>query len=307
MAIAAFFIHYKCLVPSPGGHAHMTAFQKIKTLYKERGAKGVSRFLYQRYLGREPHAYRVIEGFPIYSRLLKDKHGLEIGGPSQVFSTEIPIYAILGNLDGCNFSTFTTWEGCLSDGGSFRYSPHAEPGRQFIREATDLHGIESESYDFVLASHVLEHCANPLAALTEWLRVLRPQGEILLILPDRRFTFDHRRRVTTFDHILEDFRAEVGEDDMTHFQEIIELHDLDMDNKISGQNLSADDFRARSVKNETNRCFHQHVFDFPLLEQIFEYFKIAALDMTFAEPYHQIILGRKSSPTSASEISEEGC
>ena len=122
----------------------------------------------------------------------------------------------------------------------------------------------------------------------------------------RRFTFDHRRSVTTFDHILEDFRVKVGEDDMTHFKEIIELHDLDMDNQISGQNLSADDFRARSAENGANRCFHQHVFDFPLLEQIFEYFKIAVLDMTFAEPYHQIILGRKTSPTHASEMNEEG-
>ncbi len=46
-----------------------------------------------------------------------------------------------------------------------------EPGIQYVRDATDLHGIPDEKYDFVVASHALEHIANPLRAVSEWTRV----------------------------------------------------------------------------------------------------------------------------------------
>ncbi|PYL73305.1 MAG: hypothetical protein DMF22_01865 [Verrucomicrobia bacterium] len=36
--------------------------------------------------------------------------------------------------------------------------------------------IPSGKYDFLLASHCLEHMANPLCAFQEWLRVLKKKG-----------------------------------------------------------------------------------------------------------------------------------
>lgn len=38
----------------------------------------------------------------------KDKYGLEIGGPSNLFSKDIlPIYPLAANVDGCNYSSNT--------------------------------------------------------------------------------------------------------------------------------------------------------------------------------------------------------
>src|SRR6185503_5259726 len=51
--------------------------------------------------------------------------------------------------------------------------------------------FHDHSLDYVLASHVLEHVANPVAALAEWYRVVRPDGIIYLIVPNRLSTFDH--------------------------------------------------------------------------------------------------------------------
>ncbi|MEM9554500.1 MAG: methyltransferase domain-containing protein [Acidobacteriota bacterium] len=73
-----------------------------------------------------------------------------------------------------------------------------------VAAADRLDGIADASQDFVIASHLLEHCENPLGALAAWLRVLRPGGVIFLAVPEKTLTFDHRRPVTSFDHLLRD-------------------------------------------------------------------------------------------------------
>ena len=78
---------------------------------------------------------------------------------------------------------------------------------RLIRDATSLDGIEDASYDVVLASHTLEHIANPLLALSEWRRVVGADGHLVLVLPHLENTFDHRRPVTTLEHIEADFAA----------------------------------------------------------------------------------------------------
>ena len=87
----------------------------------------------------------------------KDKRGLEIGGPSGIFQDHgiLPIYRNLGQLDNCVFAHTTIWEGQRGEGRTFKYHSGRPPGNNFIREATDLHGIENSSYDFVLSSHNL--------------------------------------------------------------------------------------------------------------------------------------------------------
>jgi len=52
---------------------------------------------------------------------------------------------------------------------------------------------------------------------------------MLLILPDKRFTFDHKRAVTTFNDLIDDFVRDIDETDLTHLDEILSLHDLSMD------------------------------------------------------------------------------
>ena len=57
---------------------------------------------------------------------------------------------------------------------------------------------DEAAFDYVLASHVLEHLPNPLAFLQDCARLLRPGGRLSLALPDHRFCFDHARPLTTF-------------------------------------------------------------------------------------------------------------
>lgn len=201
-------------------------------------------------------------------RAVKGKRGLEIGGPSAIFSPANPngyippVYAIAASVDNCNFAAKTTWSRGMA-GRTFHYLPEAEPGMQYIHDATDLASIGSSTYDFLLASHILEHVANPLRALREFHRVLKPNGHLLIATPNPTQTFDHRRPVTTFAHLEADFTADTGEDDMTHFEEVLALHDLEMD-KPAG---SAEEFRARCMRNAETRCMHHHVFNLALLDR----------------------------------------
>ena len=76
-----------------------------------------------------------------------------------------------------------------------------------IGSAEDLSGIATDSVDFVIACHVLEHLADPTRALHEIHRVLREGGIFFCALPEPRVTFDKERPPTTVEHLVHDHRA----------------------------------------------------------------------------------------------------
>ena len=61
----------------------------------------------------------------------------------------------------------------------------------------------SAPFDYVVASHVLEHVPDLIGWLNEVSAVLRPGGRLSLAMPDRRYTFDIRRRETDVSEIVE--------------------------------------------------------------------------------------------------------
>ena len=204
-----------------------------------------------------------------YTKFFEKRSGIEIGGPSWIYRYPIPIYRAVSRLDGVNFSFQTIWEGKIDDQHYKFYAK--KPGAQFIMEASDLSRLGDNSYDFLISSNCLEHIANPLKALTEWARIVRQGGYILLVLPKKEHTFDHRRRITPFEHLVEDFRQSTTEHDLAHLEEIIKLHDLSMDPLAGG----LANFRARSEKNFENRCLHHHVFDADSIRKMFHFVNLS--------------------------------
>ena len=258
----------------------------IKAFYNEfktKGLYGVKRLIIKKYFTHKP-----IQKFKMYKKHFENKNGIEIGGLSNIFCLEVPLYKVIKNLDGCNFSGNTVWEGTINEGITYNFY-ESKTGYQYVCEASNLSEIPDEKYDFLISSHCLEHCANALKTVEEWCRVVKKNGAILLVLPDKRFTFDHKRPVTEFKHLLDDYKNNVNEHDLTHLNEILNLHDLDKDHSAG----TIEQFKNRSLDNFNNRCLHQHIFDFDLLQQVFKFYNIETLDVTFAKPYHQIILGIK--------------
>src|SRR5574337_1812195 len=53
------------------------------------------------------------------------------------------------------------------------------------RDAQTLSGLADESFGTVYASHILEHLPDPVEALRNWYRVLKPGGFLLFAVPHR--------------------------------------------------------------------------------------------------------------------------
>ena len=254
---------------------------------KSRGIGDVLASIQRRIFPKKAMCFQLSEEF------VANKIGLEVGGPSSVFEKSgiLPIYPIVKQLDNCNFSGTTTWEGSINEGLNFNFDLNLPPGQQYVAEATDLSKIDSAKYDFILSSHMLEHTANPLRALSEWTRVLKEVGFLVIILPHKDGTFDRQRPVTTLEHIIEDFEGETQEDDLTHLPEILKFHDLQRD--LEAETLAS--FQARSEKNFENRCLHQHVFDTNLTVQLLnhQHLKIHAVEAIL--PCHIVTIAQKQS------------
>jgi SAM-dependent methyltransferase len=224
-------------------------------------------------------------------RAARGKVGLEIGGPSSFFSADglLPLYPAVAALDNCNYSGSTVWEGTIREGLTFQYAPDRAPGSQYIREATDLAGIADASYDLLLSCHTLEPSANPLLALSEWVRVLRPGGMLVMALPHKDGTFDHRRPVTTLEHLLADLQRNTREDDLTHMPEVLRLHDLERDPPAG----NLENLQRRLEQNAENRCMHHHVFDAALTARILHVTGLQILSIDLISPCHIVAVARK--------------
>jgi SAM-dependent methyltransferase len=60
--------------------------------------------------------------------------------------------------------------------------------------------FDADSYEFVFASHVIEHFPDPIRALSEWVRVARRY--VVVVVPHRDRTFDAGRPLTTVDELV---------------------------------------------------------------------------------------------------------
>ncbi len=56
---------------------------------------------------------------------------------------------------------------------------------------------EHGSFDVIIASHVLEHIPDPISFFLTAAVLLKEEGLVSLVLPDKRFTFDFFKQVTT--------------------------------------------------------------------------------------------------------------
>ena len=77
----------------------------------------------------------------------------------------------------------------------------------FVWRGERLHELvqNSHSYDWVIASHVIEHVPDIVSFLIGCEQVLKPGGVLSLVIPDKRLCFDHFRPLSTTGEMLDAF------------------------------------------------------------------------------------------------------
>lgn len=130
-------------------------------------------------------------------------------------------------------------------------------------DAHSLPMLADESVDFVASSGTVEHLTNPLKALLEWKRILKKGGLMYAGIPYYKKTFDHRRSVTPFQHLLDDYKNNTGLDDKTHTEEFLKNFD-------ATKELVYHDYDAWYANYMTNPQIytHFHVFDKNLVREM---------------------------------------
>ncbi|NET07054.1 MAG: class I SAM-dependent methyltransferase [Symploca sp. SIO2B6] len=121
-----------------------------------------------------------------------------------------------------------------------------------VDDGEALTSVSNSSVDFVIANHMIEHCQNPIHSLDNWLRVIKSGGIIYMAVPDKRYTFDQDRPVTTLEHLIRDYKEGPEWSMESHFEEWARL----VDKKLSKKDIFA---RVKHL-TELNYSIHFHVW-----------------------------------------------
>lgn len=133
-----------------------------------------------------------------------------------------------------------------------------------------LSAVVDESQDFVIASHIIEHLANPLAMLVELHRVLRPGGLLILLLPDRHRTFDSERAPTPLAHLVDEYQRDVREVDDAHIVDFI-VGTLRAAGDSRDANVLISERSPEELEHHRRRSVHAHVWKMDEFEDVLTY------------------------------------
>jgi predicted SAM-dependent methyltransferase len=123
-----------------------------------------------------------------------------------------------------------------------------------------LKNVASNSQDFIIANHFIEHCEDPILALQNIFRVLKKTGVLYMAIPDKNFTFDVDRAKTSWEHLWMDHVQGPARSRRDHYFEWVSL----VQKRIG---LIANDTTNLEIQNRIdkliseNYSIHFHVWD----------------------------------------------
>lgn len=127
---------------------------------------------------------------------------------------------------------------------------------EIIDEGSTLATVKDETFDYLVAAHVLEHIDDPILALKNWIRVVKPGGHIVIAVPDMRLCDEEHRALSTVDH----FQRDHGEGPQVSAEYHYREHGLNPD-EYTGEKL------AEYIKDH-ERMIHYHTFTLTSLVQL---------------------------------------
>jgi SAM-dependent methyltransferase len=108
-----------------------------------------------------------------------------------------------------------------------------------------------DKFDYLIACHVIEHVPNIIDWLLQLHDLLLPGGLLYLAIPDKRYTFDILRPLTSLSHILNDYFRNIKKAEVDHiFEHLYLFRDIKTLDVWNGQ-LSEQIMKPRRSALET--------------------------------------------------------
>tara|TARA_Y100000022_G_scaffold185488_1_gene181330 strand:+ start:567 stop:1373 length:807 start_codon:yes stop_codon:yes gene_type:complete len=111
----------------------------------------------------------------------------------------------------------------------------------FNPEKAPLEKITSNSIDTIYSSHSLEHSPNPIAALIDYLRVVKKNGIVYTIIPNKNFTYDKKRKSTDINYLIQKYHSNNWSYNIEEYRDVFlntESHEV-YDNKSDKDIINA--------------------------------------------------------------------
>lgn len=171
--------------------------------------------------------------------------GIEIGG-----SAHNPF-----NLQNCKNVDYTDDMETVFKLGEYKMCGEKMPV-DIIAEGDNL-PLEDNSVDFVINSHVIEHFFDPIKAIKEWMRVIKPNGYLFIIVPHKMRIFDENRPITTLQELIDRHEGRINPDD-------VNMKDGHNTSNVTGLPL--------------NEHGHWSVWDTPAFKELIDYLKLSIVE-----------------------------
>lgn len=136
----------------------------------------------------------------------------------------------------------------------FWYDPNCQSEKlidiDFVwQQSKTLKECVKDSFDFVIASHVAEHVPNLIGWINQIADVLNPTGQLRLVFPDGRYSFDMKRQSSRLSDLLAAWMRKLDCPD-THLVLDFSLNKVDDHCPSTIHSYSADEFDASEFESQ---------------------------------------------------------
>ena len=119
--------------------------------------------------------------------------------------------------------------------------------------------------NFYIANHVIEHLINPLRFLDNLHLIMKDGDRLYLALPDKEYTFDRNRTVTTWEHLYKEYSNNTARLSEAHIREFI-FNVIPLEHRQEYYSQLRKNyqnwFKRQIIKREqSHRSIHVHVWN----------------------------------------------
>ncbi len=107
-----------------------------------------------------------------------------------------------------------------------------------IDNGEHLTSIENSSVDFIVASHMIEHCKDVISTIKNHMSKLKQDGILFYVIPDKRnvtaMVPDFRRELTPLKHFVDEYSNKTASTSIAHYDDYYRaLHNLSKKENIA--------------------------------------------------------------------------